>query len=291
MIEIRTLLCPVDFSPATPRQIGLAGELARLFGARLVLHHNVSAADTAAGVGWMWAASHDGPITPTEAERRLGELLDSLPAGVTAEARITRGLPTQAVLAVRDATAADLILMTTHGPTDEEHTSVTSQILERVDCLLVALHEETVEGAAPHVAGRDATPHVVLVPTDLTPQSMGAVRFAFELARVLPARIHLLHVDPPSRRGGAVDEALIVERERQMRELVPADLEGRVGCHQESGDPADGIRRAAERFGASFIVMGEHTRAPLRRWFSRDTSRAVLHRAPCPVWYVPPRAA
>jgi len=26
---------------------------------------------------------------------------------------------------------------------------------------------------------------------------------------------------------------------------------------------------------------------PLRRWFSRDTARAILHQARCPVWYVP----
>jgi len=25
----------------------------------------------------------------------------------------------------------------------------------------------------------------------------------------------------------------------------------------------------------------------LRRWFSRDTSKAVMHRAHCPIWYVP----
>ena len=33
--------------------------------------------------------------------------------------------------------------------------------------------------------------------------------------------------------------------------------------------------------------MGEHTRVPIKRWLTHDTSRAVLHEAPCPVWYVP----
>ena len=40
MTVIKTILCPVDFSQATARQVELAAGLARLFGARLVLHHN-----------------------------------------------------------------------------------------------------------------------------------------------------------------------------------------------------------------------------------------------------------
>ena len=57
--------------------------------------------------------------------------------------------------------------------------------------------------------------------------------------------------------------------------------------HVEDGDPAQGIIRAAETTSADYIVMGEHTRAPIRRWVSKDTSRAVLRDSPCPVWYVP----
>jgi hypothetical protein len=37
MIAIRTILCPVDFSPATPRQVDLAANLCLAFNARLVL--------------------------------------------------------------------------------------------------------------------------------------------------------------------------------------------------------------------------------------------------------------
>jgi len=42
MIAIRTVVCPVDFSPATSRQVDLASDVCRAFGARLILHHNVS---------------------------------------------------------------------------------------------------------------------------------------------------------------------------------------------------------------------------------------------------------
>jgi nucleotide-binding universal stress UspA family protein len=73
----------------------------------------------------------------------------------------------------------------------------------------------------------------------------------------------------------------------ELEALVPADLAGRTTIHVEAGDPVPVIVEAARRLRASCIVMGEHTRAPVKRWFSHDTARAVLHQAHCPVWYVP----
>jgi nucleotide-binding universal stress UspA family protein len=72
-----------------------------------------------------------------------------------------------------------------------------------------------------------------------------------------------------------------------MLNLVPEDVAGRAKLHIEHGDAATGIARAADQLSAACIVMGEHARRPIRGWFSRDTSRDVLHRAHCPVWYVP----
>ena len=62
MLAIRTVLCPVDFTPATPRQLGLATDLCRAFGARLVLHHNLAAVPFGAGVTWMWQSEHPGRL-------------------------------------------------------------------------------------------------------------------------------------------------------------------------------------------------------------------------------------
>ena len=39
----------------------------------------------------------------------------------------------------------------------------------------------------------------------------------------------------------------------------------------------------------AYAVMGEHARDFVHRFFTHDTAREVLHRAPCPVWFVPPR--
>jgi len=76
-----------------------------------------------------------------------------------------------------------------------------------------------------------------------------------------------------------------------MAALVPQDLPRRPHEHLDTGVPAQAIARVADTVAAVCIVMGEHVRTPTRHWFRSDTSRAVLHPSPCPVWYVPGPAA
>lgn len=296
MEAIRTILCPVDFSPATERQLAFAADLCRLFGAKLVLHHNLAVAPPGAGVGWMWSGEHGGAPSEAGDEERLRRLMATLPEGIEVEAKITHGLPSTSVVTVGELVGADLVVITTHGKSPEEHTSVTEQVLDRARCGVLALHEAR-EGEAPErLVAAGEPPRPVVVPTDFSKESMAAVECAFELARRLPLEPHLLHVVSP---GGVAakatseepSSALAEEGRRRLAELVPADLDGRVFVHVGVGDPGHEIAAAAERLVAAFVVMGEHTRAGWRRWLTRDTSRAVLHEVRCPVWYVPGTAA
>ena len=88
MIAIRTVVCPVDFSPATTRQVDLASDVCRAFGARLILHHNVSDLSVGAAVGWMWHADHE-PLQPDSVDERMRNLISSVPAGVDVEGCVT----------------------------------------------------------------------------------------------------------------------------------------------------------------------------------------------------------
>lgn len=292
MAAIRTILCPVDFSPATGRQVHLAVDLCRLFGARLVLHHNLDEAPSAVGVAWMWA--HDHPDRPSEQDDgvRLQELLNSLPREVMCEGKITHGLAATSVLRVGAAVGADLLLLSTHGEGSEDHTSITQQILDRADCPVLALHEPCVDCEGLRfdlVAGR--APQVVLVPTDLTDDAAGAVSFAFELAKSLPFELHLLHVlELPPKSEPPAPSRLEAVRHRLLS-LAPPELSGRVDAHVTAGSPAERIGELAQHIQAVCIVMGEHTRGALRRWITHDNSRDVLHHARCPVWFVPAKVA
>jgi len=290
MPEIQSVLCPVDFSPATARQIEFAADLCALFGARLVLHHNLEHVGDGAAVGWMWKAAHADRPTPEAAEAKLNELLEALPDGVQGEARLTSGPPASSVLIVSGVVEADLIVLTNHGTHREDHGSITEQVLERASAAVLALHEASVDHAVPRFAapaGEGRGAQRMVVPASFTGSSAAATGFAFDLARRAGLGVDLLHVEPARGAGHEPRLELATEDRERMLAMVPADLAPRVAVHVVAGDPAVEIANTAERLGASLIVMGEHTRAPLKRWFHRDTGRAVLHRAHCPVWYVP----
>lgn len=282
MIALKTVLCPVDFSPATPRQVDLAGDLCHAFGAKLVVHHNRECLGSGPSVGWMWNADHRGD-TQAALERKLQDCVSRVPEGVPAETLLTEGPRSRSVLAAGDAVNADLVVLTAHGRHAEDHASITELLLEEGRRAVLVLHEPAIEPRTPHFADRTIEPQVVIAPTDLAPKSRAALSLAFDLARTLPIQLHLLHLVAKGRahRGRDVEAEALA----QLRALIPRELEGRVVVHVERGDPSHGIARFAEQIAAACIVMGEHTRT--RRWFSRGVSRGVLHEAHCPVWYVP----
>ena len=297
MLQIRTVLCPVDFSALNARELDLAVEICRSFGARLILHHNVGNAPPNISASWMWHQEHRNGYTSEElASAQLGEMLAALPREVRPEARLSTSLAAPAILHVEDQVQADLVVLATHGASTDDHTSISEQIVERSRCPVLVLHG--LSEPALHLAAGDAKVLDVLVPTDFSPAAERAVSYAFELARVLPLRLHLLHVVPlrksvwietgVSMGGTQVHADRPIEEARQrLAALVPADMETRVSLHVEIGEPSEKIAELSARQGVSCIVIGTHARSFLRRIFTGDTSREVLHRAPCPVWFVP----
>lgn len=287
MSDIRTVLCPVDFSNATKRQVDFTVELCALFGARLVLHHNLPNVGTGAAVGWMWAEGHPGALSKSDAEEQLQRTLAGIPKSVPSEARLTHAPPTASVLTVAQIVQADLLVLTAHGGSHDDHMSMSEQILESSSCGVLALHDASIDHAAPRFSLAGIAPQRVLVPTSFSETSDDAVSFAFDLARQLPLEVHLLHIEPSRTSSEEPASTQADEDRRRLRALVPSDLEDRTQIHVATGDPAEEIPAIAERLGASLIVMGEHRRTSLKRWFTRDTGRFLLHHAHCPVWYVP----
>jgi nucleotide-binding universal stress UspA family protein len=297
MLEIRNVLTPVDFTPASQREMALAVEICQLFGARLVLHHNRNGAPPGFSRAWDWGVEHHLEERPP-AERALRELLASLPAGLVAEARISDGQVVPALMHLARRLPADLMVLASHGCSTEDHASVAERVIAEAPCPVLTLRD--CEGEQrPLFQGREST--AVLVPTDFSSAARQALELAFELARKLSLRLHLLHVVPAG--GRLADPALAGEDEatgssatelaarRRLGGLVPADLEQQVELHVAKGEPGAGILLAAIAIGAELIVMGEHSRALLQRWLTADTARELLHRAPCPVLYVPEQAA
>jgi nucleotide-binding universal stress UspA family protein len=284
MIALRTVLCPVDFSSATPRQVDVAADLCRATGARLVLHHNRPWLGVGGSVGWMRAASQPGE-SQDALEAKLQACLSRLPADVTVEPVMTEGPVARTVLTVVEAIDPDLVVLTAHGQRADDHSSITQRLLEEGHRAVLVLHEPHLEPRTPTFAAKTSELQIVLAPTDLGSRPQPALDVAFNLARTLPIELHVLHVI--EKRRTQPEEAL-----QRVRALVPEDLAGRVHAVVEHGDPAAVIPAVADRLSAACIVMGEQAPKRLGRWFRSDTPRTVLDQSRCPVWYVPaePRA-
>lgn len=139
-----------------------------------------------------------------------------------------------------------------------------------------------------------STPHHLLVPTDFSPDAQRALEYAIALARVLHARVTLLHVisavywatgDLPGALSAAVLEELEAAAQQSLEQALQrvraAGLDGEARVVH--GSPFACIVAAARAQGVDLIVMGSHGRTGLRHVLLGSVAERVVRLAPCPV--------
>lgn len=148
----------------------------------------------------------------------------------------------------------------------------------------------------------------LVAPHDFSEHARLALDLAVEMAVLLDAELHLLHVLQPSAHayggelyaGGAfhadIDDAGSLRRATESQlQSVARRVEGLtrpVYSHVVLGARiADAIDAEAERLGADLIVMGTHGRTGLAHLLLGSVAEATLRQAPCPVLTVPRRKA
>jgi nucleotide-binding universal stress UspA family protein len=133
--------------------------------------------------------------------------------------------------------------------------------------------------------------HRLLVPYDFSVHARAALSLARELAGVLDADLHLLHVVPASLYVTAgydgvpllVSEDLRQQAEDSLRDVASAAPQPAASHVVESANVVDCIVLEAERLRASMIVMGTHGRGSFARLLLGSVTDQTLRRAPCPV--------
>jgi len=304
-MQLKTVLCPIDFSDLSRKEVALGAEVSRSFGARLVLHHNRAAVAPGFGRAWEWDAAHPAEQeSGGKVDAQLKELLRELSPDVTAEASVGVGPLAPVLLDLAQRLPADLLVLGSHGWSTPDHASVTERLINSSPCPVLTVHD----GVRANRFRLRPGEVDLLVATDLTDTGAHAMAYAFELARLIPMRVHVLHV---AARGA---DAMILDTVRQqLYGLVPPDLAtvapleairtdeqelsaaGRaeptemstVECYVRRGDPIEEILLFGEHLDPTFLMMGEHATSFFRRHFTRDSAVEVLHRAPWPVWFVP----
>jgi nucleotide-binding universal stress UspA family protein len=136
----------------------------------------------------------------------------------------------------------------------------------------------------------------ILVPTDLRPESIIAIRYALTLAKQFDANLTLLHVleepytsDTELKPGAK--ELPVLGKGNEERELALLEAEIRLehrNCRSffRVGTPFLQIVHEAENIAASLIVISSHSYRWLERLLHGSTADFILHRTLCPVLIV-----
>jgi nucleotide-binding universal stress UspA family protein len=301
MARIGTVLCPIETPIWSRRGVALAARIASTFGARVVLHHDLTtSAPEFLGMGWMEAAERRGSdeAEVVATKELFREILATLPKGLPAEERVTRGGRAASICGLARTLPAELVVMATHDRIDPERESLTERILDGAPCPVLVTHCPAGPNDCPDPLVLHPDERIpAVVPVDFSPHSLAALRYAFDL--VVPLHLDLCvveiegtllledlrHASDPGVDGHRRQRVL--EHREKLASLVPAELANRVRCEVRLGHPVPEILESVAATGAGLVVMGTHGQGLLRRLWHEPTSSSVLREAGCPVWFVP----
>jgi nucleotide-binding universal stress UspA family protein len=301
MIDIRHILCPIDFSDYSRRALDHALAIARWYESTVTVLHVYSPVPA--------VAFSPGPVifeptvfSPVAREQLVAEtkvFIDKEAArGITIEAVVRAGTPAAAIVDEAIRINADLLVMGTHGRSGFDRLllgAVAERVLRKASCPVM-----TVPGQLP--GALPAAPVLykrILCPVDFSTSSLHALKYATSMTHKIDGQLTVVHVvehefdndrDAVSgveRSGMTIGEFLQEQEERLCRRLHTLASGAPEFCKVESllsyGKPWREVLRVAAERQSDLIVMGVQGRGTADRFFFGSTTQHVAREAPCPV--------
>jgi nucleotide-binding universal stress UspA family protein len=295
MIEIRRILCPVDFSDFSRRALAHAVAIARWYESTITLFH-VSAVVPVAAFPPGAAVPPSAGLMAEDRDAALGALkrFAEAEAGPNAavEFDISEGSTAGEILAAADRLPADLLVMGTHGRSGFERLvlgSVTERVLAKARCPVL-----TVPRGVPDIAPVPAVLFKRIVcAIDFSECSRHALTYAMSIAQEADAHLIVVHVlelppdDVLAQIRDLQDYVAMaeVDGEARLKEAVPDSV--RAYCTVDTvlatGKPYREILRIAGEQQADLIVIGSHGRGAIDRLLFGSTAQHLVRHATCPV--------
>ena len=299
MIELKQILCPVDFSEFSRRALDHALGVARCCGSTVTALHVV--APTAAIVTNPYSFGVETPPPPMvlpQVDRaavaaHLQQLADEEQVpGVTVETLIADGPDVyREILVQADRLHADLVVMGTHGRSGFERLflgSTAEKILRTARCPVM-----TVPPKAPEAMPRGPNPFTrILCAIDFSGSSRAGLDYAMSLAQANTAALALAHVidtrplyydfSPPV----AIDlNAWLEEARTRLSQMVPDAVRSQCAVSEIVREGASHVEilALANELDADLIVLGVQGRGAADLFFFGSTSHHVIRQARCAV--------
>ena len=305
MIEIKTILCPIDFSDHARRALDHAVAIARWYDSTITVFYVYAVPPPAAyslelppPVGMVLTQEDREQLTAAMA--RFAEAATG--SGVPIEFAIAQGASAaNEILRQAGAMGADLLTIGTHGRSGVDRLllgSVTEKVLRKAECPVLTVPRRTPDAVpvAPVVFQR------ILCPVDFSDSSTYALNYAMSLAQEADAQLTVLHVmvydlaaEAPEMYDSVIaDRRLTVSDYRtrceqyakdRLQAVVPDTVRAycRVETMLATGRPYREILRVGAEQQADLIVMGVQGRGPADLTFFGSTTQHVVRQATCPV--------
>jgi nucleotide-binding universal stress UspA family protein len=294
MLEIKNILCPVDFSEYSIRAYHHALSLAEHYRAKLVAMHVVELshypfADYVASTGdygeFCRALDEGGQEQLRQFVKKHAR------KEIHPELVVHEGTAPDCILSVAQEQKADLIVMGTHGRRGYDRLvlgSVTNRVMRRTPCPVVAVCKPPHESmAADKEKGYVHHLNRILFCTDFSENSERALDYAISATEEYDAELTLLHVMEHAPTAGESQKA-VATATQQLDKLIPP---GRGKALKTKtavriGRPYQQIIQLAEETQADMVVMGVRGRGALDLAVFGSTTYRVLQLGPCPVMAV-----
>jgi len=293
----KKVLMPTDFSEASraalPHAIGIAKEMQ----ASLTLVHVVPSTTPADITHLGLVIDEKRLLKHARAyieEFRAHEIPDDIPG----ENVVLNGTPSDEITQL--AGSFDLIVIATHGRTGLKHLwmgSTAEKVVRYSPCPVLTIREQP--GRVLIGDGNPVLAERILVPTDFSHLSKGAVTRAVALAKRYGAKLDLLHVieSPPYPEFGYAHVPL---HQAGLRQLIDAELarwRKEIPGFKEvvnetlvrTGSVSFEILQAALLLNSDLIILATHARKGLKHLALGSNAEKVLRHARCPVLIFPPR--
>jgi len=301
MLEIKVILCPVDFSEFSIRAYHYALSLAEHYRAQMVVQHIVELsrypyAEYVASQGDyadFCRALHDG------GKETLREFVEKHTHDeIQLELVVHQGAVPDSVLSFAQARKVDLIVMGTHGRRGFDRLvlgSVTDRVMRTAPCPVLTIckppHESVAHDAVARESGAKGKEprHVhhlsrILFCTDFSENAERALNYAISVTREYNAELTLLHVLEEAPSPGKTEEA-IAAATQQLDKLIPPEEHKtlKIRTAVRIGKPYRQIIQLALEAQMDLVAMGVRGRGALDLAVFGSTTYRVMQLGPCPV--------
>lgn len=288
-MQLKSILCPIDFSEFSVSAFEYALSLAEYYQSRLVALHIVELwkypfADYAAYETDFAKASE---AIEEGGEQRLREFVNKYSAKANQpELVVLQGNASDCILSLAQAENTEGIVMGTHGRRGFDRLvlgSTTDKVIRKAACPVLVVSKPSHKLMTTGPDGRHRLSRILYC-TDFSNNSKLARDYAISVAGEYGAELTLLHVSenaPDLARA----EAIIAERTEELDKLISQDerKDLEVKAIVRFGKPYEEIVRHAHEAQISLIIMTARGGDAVDRAVFGSTTYRVIQLGPCPV--------